>query len=72
MKLRIVGTGTSENAEFSVEVDAGETSGFRTEKLQWKKVYTAPLGIFFPDRFAARPWIQLEQLEGLDRSAKAL
>lgn len=64
LKLRIAGTGTSESAEFSVDVGAGETRVFRTKKLEWKKVLLAPLGIFFPDRFAPRPWIQLEEVDG--------
>jgi hypothetical protein len=60
LPLRIVGTGTSESAESCVEVGAGETRVFRTKKLGWKKFSMAPLGIFFPDRLAPRPWIQLE------------
>ena len=55
-----MGTGTSESDEFSVAVGAGETRVFRTKKLGWKKFSMAPLGIFVPDRFAPRPWIQLE------------
>jgi len=64
LKLRIAGTGTSESAEFSVNLGPGETMVFRTKKLGWKKVFMAPLGILFPDRFAPRPWIQMEQVEG--------
>jgi hypothetical protein len=64
LKLRIGGSGTSESAEFSVEVGAGETRVFRTKKMGWKKVFLAPLAVFFPDRFAPRPWIQMEQVDG--------
>lgn len=60
LQLRIVGTGTSESAAFSLEVAPGETKVFRTRKLGWKTFSLAPLGILFPDRFAPRPWIQLE------------
>jgi hypothetical protein len=60
LQLRIVGTGVSESAKFDVDVAAGQTRVFRQKKLGWKKFYMAPLGIFFPDRFAPRPWIQLE------------
>lgn len=60
LQLRIVGTGTSESAEFSFDVPAGETRVFRTKKLGWKKFFMAPLGILYPDRFAPRPWIQME------------
>jgi hypothetical protein len=60
LQLRVVSTGSSKSAEYSVEVGAGETRVFRAKKLGWKKFFTAPLGIFFPDRFAPRPWIQME------------
>lgn len=39
LQLRIVGTGTSESAEFSFDVGAGERRVFRTTKLGWKKLY---------------------------------
>ena len=60
LQLRIVGSGTSESAEFSFDLAAGETRVFRTKKLGWKKFFMAPFGILFPDRFAPRPWIQMQ------------
>jgi len=62
LQLRIVGTGTSQSDEFSFDVGASEARTFRTKKLALKKSILIPLGILFPDRFAPRPWIQLEQL----------
>jgi hypothetical protein len=58
-----IGTSRSTSDTIPVEVGAGEMRVLRTKKLGFKKMALAPFGIFFPDRFAPRPWIALE-LEG--------
>jgi hypothetical protein len=60
LQLRLPGTGDSGSAKLDVDVLDGQVRIFHTKKLGWKKFWITPLAIFFPDRFAPRPWIELE------------
>lgn len=60
VQLRIMSTGSSCSDQVPVFVSTNEIKVLRTKSLGFKKIILAPLGIFNPNRFAPRPWIQLE------------
>ena len=62
VQLRIVGTGSSASAVFSVDVQVGETRILRTRRHTALEYLRTPMGMIDADRHALRPWIGLELL----------
>jgi len=60
VQLRIVRTGRSQSDEVKVDVKPGQVVRMHTASVSFKQFAQLPLALQNPDRFAPRPWIQLE------------